>query len=147
MRELKKARNPFSDKLMAVVCFLVTILFCRLSVRAQDEEQKGVDQGNYNIKQSIEFGGRFTSIGGDTQTYDTFVNLQQGPRLLGFTTEMQSLDHHNTFFDKLYFSNFGYGGDPNEYRVCASPRTNGTTSTRFSAATRTLGTTRCRPTP
>ena len=114
MRELKKARNPFSDKLMAVVCFLVTILFCRLSVRAQDEEQKGVDQGNYNIKQSIEFGGRFTSIGGDTQTYDTFVNLQQGPRLLGFTTEMQSLDHHNTFFDKLYFSNFGYGGDPNE---------------------------------
>ena len=23
----------------------------------QDEEQKGIDQGNYNIKQSIEFGG------------------------------------------------------------------------------------------
>jgi hypothetical protein len=79
----------------------------------QEEEQKGVDQGNYNIKQSIEFGGRFTSIGGDSQAYDTFVNLQQGPRLLGFTTEMNSLDHHGTFFDRLYFNNFGYGGDPN----------------------------------
>jgi len=80
----------------------------------QDEEQKGIDQGNYNVKQSIEFGGRFTSISGDTQAYDTFVNLQQGARLLGFTTEMKSLDHHATLFDRFYFSNFGYGGDPNQ---------------------------------
>ncbi len=79
----------------------------------QEEEQKGIDQGNYNIKQSIEFGGRFTSVGGNFQTYDSFVNLQQGPRLLGFTMEMRSLDHHGTLFDRFYFSNFGYGGDPN----------------------------------
>ncbi len=84
------------------------------TVAQQDEEQKGVNQGNYNVKQSIEFGGRFTSISGDTQAYDTFVNLQQGARLLGFTTEMNSLDHHGTLFDRFYFSNFGYGGDPNE---------------------------------
>ncbi|MGC2417217.1 MAG: hypothetical protein WA434_05690, partial [Candidatus Acidiferrales bacterium] len=73
-----------------------------------------MDQGNYNIKQSIEFGGRLTSARGDASTYDTFVNLQQGPRLLGFTTEMQSLNHHGTLFDRLDFSNFGYGGDPND---------------------------------
>src|ERR1700734_4521118 len=79
----------------------------------QDEDQKGIDQGNYNVKQSIEFGGRFTSISGNTQTYDTFVNLQQGARLLGFNTEMNSLDHHGTLFDHFSFSNFGYGGDPN----------------------------------
>jgi hypothetical protein len=85
------------------------------STRAQqDVEQKGIDQGNYNIKQSIEFGGRLTSVSGDIQAYDTFVNLQQGPRLLGFTTEMRSLDHHAALFDRLYFSNFGYGGDPND---------------------------------
>src|SRR5580693_5997150 len=79
----------------------------------QDENQKGIDQGNYNVKQSIEFGGRFTSISGNTQTYDTFVNLRQGARLLGFNTEMNSLDHHGTLFDRFSFSNFGYGGDPN----------------------------------
>src|SRR5271169_5135257 len=79
----------------------------------QDDEQKGIDQGNYNVKQSIEFGGRFTSISGNTQTYDTFVNLQQGARLLGFNTEMNSLDHHGTLFDHFSFNNFGYGGDPN----------------------------------
>ncbi|HKV26311.1 MAG TPA: hypothetical protein VJN93_17070 [Candidatus Acidoferrum sp.] len=82
---------------------------------AQDDEgQKGVDQGNYNVKQSIEFGGRFTSISGSDQGYNTFVNLQQGPRLLGFTTEMDSLNHHGTLFDHFTFSNFGYGGDPNQ---------------------------------
>jgi hypothetical protein len=79
----------------------------------QDDEQVGVNQENYNVKQSIEFGGRITSISGNTQSYDTFVNLQQGPRLLGFNVEMASLDHHATFFDRLSFSNFGYGGDPN----------------------------------
>src|SRR6202521_3652060 len=91
------------------------LLFLLPAARAQqDEVQKGIDQGNYNIKQSIEFGGRFTDISGNLQTYDTFVNLQQGPRLLGFTTEMRSLNHHGTLFDRLYFSNFGYGGDPND---------------------------------
>jgi len=79
----------------------------------QTDEQKGIDQGNYNIKQAIEFGGRITSVSGDEQSYDTMVNLQTGPRLLNFTTEMRSLDHRGTFFDRFYFSNFGYGGDPN----------------------------------
>jgi hypothetical protein len=93
--------------------FALAALFAFPAMSQQTEEQKGIDQGNYNIKQSIEFGGRITSITGDLQAYDTMVNLQEGPRLLNFTTEMRSLDHHATFFDRLYFSNFGYGGDPN----------------------------------
>jgi hypothetical protein len=90
------------------------LLFCLPVAMAQQEpEQQGIDQGNYNVKQSIEFGGRFTDITGDSQAYNTMVNLQQGPRLLGFTLEMRSLDHHATLFDRFYFNNFGYGGDPN----------------------------------
>ena len=80
----------------------------------QDQEQPGIEQGNYNIKQSVEFGGRLVSITGDQQAYDTFVNLQEGLRLLDFTTEMRALDHHGALFDRLFFSNFGYGGDPND---------------------------------
>ncbi len=80
----------------------------------QVDDQKGIDQGNYNVKQSIEFGGRFTNITGDAQTYDTFVDLQQGARLLGFMTEMNSLNHQGTLFDHFSFSNFGYGGDPDQ---------------------------------
>jgi hypothetical protein len=98
------------------VLWAVALLFAWLpDARAQqNDEQQGVEQGNYNIKQSVEFGVRLVSITGDQNAYDTFVNLQQGPRLLGFTTEMRSLDHHGTLFDRLYFSNFGYGGDPND---------------------------------
>jgi hypothetical protein len=94
-----------------------TLCLASLAVPAMDAQQadepSGIEQGNYNIKQSIEFGYRFSSVNGSEETYDTLVNLQQGPRLLGFTTEVSSLDHRGTFFDRLYLSNFGYGGDPN----------------------------------
>ena len=102
------------------VLFVASAFALALSpvARAQwADEEKGINQGNYNIKQSIEFGGRFTDIVGDQQAYDTMVNLQQGPRLLDFTTEMRSLDQRGTFFDRLFFSNFGYGGDPNVVSV------------------------------
>jgi hypothetical protein len=113
MRTIIHLRNKILLPSITATCLLAMTLVFVLPAQAQDEEQKGIDQGNYNIKQSIEFGGRFASIGGDTQTYDTFVNLQQGPRLLGFTTEMNSLNHQGALFDRLYFNNFGYGGDPN----------------------------------
>jgi hypothetical protein len=113
MRKLTRMPAAIIRRWMVPACLLVLTSLDALPASAQEESQSGIDQGNYNIKQSIEFGVRFTSIGGDQQTYDTFLNLQQGPRLLGFTTEMQSLDHHAALFDRLYFSNFGYGGDPN----------------------------------
>src|SRR5580704_3162703 len=116
MRRANQLRGiPVKHRKIGVGLLLLGVLLSSGAPQAlaqQDEDQKGIDQGNYNIKQSIEFGGRFTSISGDQQAYDTFVNLQQGPRLLGFTTEMNSLNHHGTLFDRLYFSNFGYGGDP-----------------------------------
>ena len=107
-RVLSSARG--TRYLLAASALLLVFL---PAATAQQEEQIGVDQGNYNIKQSIEFGGRFTSTSGNQEIYDTFVNLQQGPRLLGFTTEIRSLDHHATIFDRVFFNNFGYGGDPN----------------------------------
>src|SRR5580698_6416482 len=117
MRRANQLRGiPVKHRKIGVGLLLLGVLLSSGAPQAlaqQDENQKGIDQGNYNIKQSIEFGGRFTSISGNTQTYDTFVNLQQGARLLGFNTEMNSLDHHGTLFDHVSFSNFGYGGDPN----------------------------------
>jgi hypothetical protein len=119
MRNTRMEKNPkMKHFILRVSRFLLSLVmlgtfFVTLSFAQQEDQQKGIDQDNYNIKQSIEFGYRFTSIGGNTQTYDTFVNLQQGPRLLDFSTQMNSLNHHGTLFDHFYFSNFGYGGDPN----------------------------------
>jgi hypothetical protein len=85
---------------------------CRAQTAAV--ETKGVDSGNYNIQQSIEFGYRATSINGNTDNYDTFINLGSGFRLFDYTVDVRSLDHKGVFFDQLDFSNFGYGGDPND---------------------------------
>ncbi len=77
-------------------------------------ETKGIDSGNYNIQESIEAGYRSAWINGNTNTYDTFVNLGSGLRLFDYSLDMRSLDHNGILFDTLGFSNFGYGGDPND---------------------------------
>jgi hypothetical protein len=79
-----------------------------------NEEPKGMDSGNYNIQQSIEAGYRSSWINGNIDTYDTFVNLGSGLRLFDYTLDMRSKDHNGFLFDNLNFSNFGYGGDPND---------------------------------
>src|ERR1700682_4260969 len=92
---------------------LLLLLGVTSALSQQAAEGDGIDSGNYNIKQSFEFGYRFTDFTGSQATYGTFVNLEQGPRLLDMTLEMRSLNHHGLVFDRLYLSNFGYGGDPN----------------------------------
>ena len=42
------------------------------------------------------------------------MNLGSGLRLFDYTLDMRSLDHNGLLFDNLNFSNFGYGGDPND---------------------------------
>ena len=46
--------------------------------------------------------------------YDTLVNLQSGPRLLGQELSMRPMNHGGWLFDNLYLSSFGFGGDPND---------------------------------
>lgn len=85
-----------------------------LPVLAQEQTQPGIEVGNYNLQQSVEFGGRISNIRGNGSVYDTFVNLQSGPRLYEQTLSMRSLNHQGLLFDNLYVSSFGYGGDPND---------------------------------
>ena len=63
------------------------------ATRRNTRRQQGVDSGNYNIQQTIEFGYRADWINGNNETYDTFVNLGQGVRLFDYTLEMRSSDH------------------------------------------------------
>ncbi len=96
--------------------FVVAVFFFSPTSRAQDnsDEVKGVDSGNYNVQQTVELGYRGNWINGNQDTYDTFVNLGSGPRLLDYTLDMRSINHQGFLFDNLNFSNFGYGGDPND---------------------------------
>jgi len=120
-------RTP--DRAQALVFLL--ILFSITSTKAQaqaqaptqtstpttaqtEEESPGRTSGNYNIQQSAEFGYRDSMIGGNINNYDTFENLGSGFRLFDYTLDIRSIDHRGVFFDNLSFSNFGYGGDPND---------------------------------
>ena len=93
---------------------VVAALFLAPASRAQDDVEtvKGIDAGNYNIQQSVELGYRGTWIDGNQDTYGTFVNLRNGPRVFDYSLHMRSLNHQGLLFDRLDFTNFGYGGDP-----------------------------------
>ncbi|MBZ5500660.1 MAG: hypothetical protein LAN59_00265 [Acidobacteriia bacterium] len=93
---------------------VVAALFLAPVSRAQDDSEavKGIDTGNYNIQQSVELGYRGTWIDGNQDTYGTFVNLRTGPRVLDYSVHVRSLNHQGLLFDRLDFTNFGYGGDP-----------------------------------
>jgi hypothetical protein len=71
-------------------------------------------EGNYAVQQSVEFGYRDSMIGGNLNNYNTFENLSSGVRLFDYSLDMRSINHQGLFFDSLSFSNFGYGGDPND---------------------------------
>jgi hypothetical protein len=67
----------------------------------------------YTVHQSVDMGGHMDGISGSSAMYDTLVNMQSGPRMLGVTYEMRALPgiKHNLFDSLKAFSN-GVGGDP-----------------------------------
>ena len=67
------------------------------------------------MRQSVEFGGRIAYTNGNQQLYDTLVNLQSGPRLLGQELTVRPMARGGGgVFDTLYLNSFGFGGDPND---------------------------------
>jgi len=82
---------------------------------AAQEAREGINSGNYNVKQAFEFGYRFTDFTGSQAVFGSFVNFNDGPRLLEHTLEMRSLNHQGWLFDNFYLTSMGYGGDPNNF--------------------------------
>jgi len=101
--------------ILALPLLLGALLFFPCAVLAQGsaETQQGTDSGNYNIKQTFEIGYRWEGITGNRATYNTFVNLNPGPRLFEHSLELRSLNHQGLLFDNFSLHSFGYGGDPN----------------------------------
>ena len=99
------------------MCGSLAILFfgMALAVAAQTSPEtiEGRDSGNYNIRQTVEFGYRHTDVRGNLANYDTFVNLNSGVRLFEQSLDVRSLNHQGFLFDSLSMHSFGYGGDPN----------------------------------
>ena len=100
---------------LTVVLLAGLFWFPGISRAQTDSDQShGTVSGNYQVEQTAEVGYRKDWINGNLDTYDTFVNLGTGARLLDYTLDMRSINHMGLLFDNLSFSNFGYGGDPND---------------------------------
>jgi hypothetical protein len=64
----------------------------------------------------VDFGGHVSSLSGSGAMYDTLVNIQSGPRVLGQTFEMHALPGtQHTLIDSLRAIGSGFGGDPNNF--------------------------------
>jgi hypothetical protein len=56
----------------------------------------------YTLHESIDLGGRVANIDGSGAMYDTLVNEQSGPRIMGETYELRALPNtKNTLVDHL----------------------------------------------
>jgi len=79
-------------------------------------ETKMVAPDGYAMHQTVDVGGRIAGITGSGAMYDTMVNLQSGPRVLGETFELHALPgKKNTLVDSLMAIGSGFGGDPNSF--------------------------------
>ena len=96
----------------AVALVLPFALLSAVSGQTASSSTDGLENGNYQYQGSFEFGYRFVNTNGSDAIYDTFVNQQQGPRLLDQTLSARSLNHQGGLFDNLFLSSFGWGGDP-----------------------------------
>ena len=96
----------------AILVAILMLALPLLTWAQQDPEDQGKTWGNYDVHQSIEFGGHIADSEGNQQVYRTFVNIDSGPRLLSQELTMKSKTHQGVLFDDTYASSFGFGGDP-----------------------------------
>src|SRR5664280_44598 len=97
----------------AALCLPASLPAQQLGVDVTSAQQEsGTDLGNYHTNFDIEAGYRFVGTEGNASMYSTWVNMQQGPRILSSDLSMRSLNHDGFLFDRLNMSSFGYGGDP-----------------------------------
>jgi hypothetical protein len=84
------------------------------SIHAQEQPKKPNAPTRFYVGTgSIELGGHMISKSGSLPMWDTLVNEQTGPRILGETFREHSTDPRKTpFFDDLSLNSFGYGGEP-----------------------------------
>ena len=71
--------------------------------------------GNYNMHSNVELGGVITQKDGSRAMWSTMVNEGTGMRVLNQSLEMHTVNPSKTpFFDTLFTSSFGYGGEPSD---------------------------------
>ena len=73
-------------------------------------------QDGYVVHQTADLGGHMVGLSGSGRMYDTLVNIQSGPRVLGETFTMHAVEGtKHPLLDSLSAFSSGFGGDPNNF--------------------------------
>jgi hypothetical protein len=79
------------------------------------DSQMSIPDG-YSAHGTADLGGHMSGLTGSKAMYDTLVNIQSGPRVLGETFEMHALPgNKKPLFDSLSAIGTGFGGDPDSF--------------------------------
>lgn len=101
---------------IGVAILLMTAGIAVAQTPVPDAQPATTAPGGYTVHQTIDLGGRISAVSGSQAMYDTLVNVQSGPRILGETFEMRALPGaKNTLFDSLSAAGSGFGGDPYDF--------------------------------
>ena len=74
---------------------------------------KPVIQDGFIVHNTVDLGGHIVGISGSGSMYDTLVNIQSGPRVLGQTLTLRSVPGvKQPLLDSLTAYSNGFGGDP-----------------------------------
>ena len=120
-RLLNQQPSPASVRRIAVGSAIAVLLLITGAAFGQNAVQPAAASASqmsvptgYSVHESIDLGGRFNDTVGSNAMYDTMVNLQSGPRVLGETFELHALPGtKGAPLDDLRAFASGFGGDPN----------------------------------
>ncbi len=99
---------------VAVALFLTMTGIAAAQLPAPGDKM-AVPEG-YTAHQTVDVGGHVVGLSGSGAMYDTLVNTQSGPRVLGETFELRALPGNtHSLVDSLHAVGNGFGGDPNTF--------------------------------
>jgi hypothetical protein len=110
--QLSHAAKPRLAKCIGTAILLLTAGVAA----AQTQPPAEAVQDGYTVHQTADLGGHMVGLSGSGAMYDTLVNIQSGPRVLGETFTMHAVEgtKHPLLDDLTAFSS-GFGGDPNNF--------------------------------
>ena len=108
--------HTMTQRLAGGIGLAMLLLMTGVAVAQDAPAPAGEVQNGFEIHNTADLGGHMVGLVGSGRMYDTLVNIQSGPRVLGQTFTMHALPGtKHSLLDELTAFSSGFGGDPNNY--------------------------------
>jgi hypothetical protein len=111
--QLSRAAKP---RIAESIGFAILLLTTATALGQTQPAPAEAVQDGYAVHQTADLGGHMVGLSGSGRMYDTLVNIQSGPRVLGETFTMHAVEGtKHPLLDSLSAFSSGFGGDPDNY--------------------------------